>query len=51
MSARERVEFTALDYHADDSFREARYRFEGDAATGWTILRDGRPALELRTSR
>ncbi|HEX5052337.1 MAG TPA: alcohol dehydrogenase catalytic domain-containing protein [Planctomycetota bacterium] len=41
------IEFEALDYRADQSFTEARYRFEGDADRGWRVFRDGGLALEL----
>ncbi|TAH34347.1 MAG: hypothetical protein EYC70_15480 [Planctomycetota bacterium] len=44
---RTEVEFTAPEYHADGSFRVARFRFEGTMERGWSVLRDGRPQLQL----
>ena len=42
-----RVDFQAPEYHADQSFHETAYRFEGSLETGWSITRDARPHLEL----
>ena len=39
--------FDALEYRADQSFATARYRFVGDEQRGWTVERDGKPALAL----
>ncbi len=39
--------FDSLDYHADDRFRPAHYVFEGNVASGWQVLRDGRVTLML----
>lgn len=41
------VSFTAYEYHADGSLREASYRYEGSEHVGWRIAREGRPYLEL----
>jgi threonine dehydrogenase-like Zn-dependent dehydrogenase len=42
-----RVEFSAEEYRADQSFQEARFAFEGSPSDGWSVLRDGAPHLEL----
>lgn len=41
------IDFDALDYRADQTFATARYRFDGDTAHGWRVLRDGALVLEL----
>jgi threonine dehydrogenase-like Zn-dependent dehydrogenase len=41
------VEFDALEYTKEASFQKASYRYEGDARTGWTVLREGRDHLTL----
>ena len=42
-----RVAFTAPEYQADASIRPAAYVFEGSAADGWAVVRDGREHLRL----
>lgn len=39
--------FDAYDYCADDTFRLARYRIDGDERSGWCVERDGERLLEL----
>lgn len=39
--------FDALDYRSDQSFAQARYRYEGDEASGWIVERDGIEVLRL----
>ena len=41
------IEFDTFDYRADQTFTKARYRFEGDPARGWLVLRDGAEVLRL----
>ncbi len=41
------IAFEALDYRADQTFASARYRYDGDEATGWTVQRDGAEVLRL----
>lgn len=41
------IQFTAYDYHSDDSFQVSEYRFEGSEETGWKITRNGAPYLDL----
>jgi threonine dehydrogenase-like Zn-dependent dehydrogenase len=41
------VDFSALEYTKDASFHQASYRYEGDAKTGWNILREGKELLVL----
>jgi threonine dehydrogenase-like Zn-dependent dehydrogenase len=41
------VDFSALEYKKDASFHQASYRYEGDAGTGWRILREGKEHLVL----
>src|SRR5690606_30245208 len=41
------LSFDALEFHADESFRPARYRLRGTPADGWTILRNGSERLRL----
>jgi len=41
------LDFTALEYTKDASFQQASYRYEGDAETGWRILREGKEHLVL----
>lgn len=41
------VAFTAPEYQPDGSIAPAAYAFAGDAATGWTITREGRTHLRL----
>ena len=42
-----RVEFQALEYHADASLRDATYCYEGSCAAGWTVWRNQRRHLQL----
>ncbi len=41
------IEFKAIEYTRQASFREAAYRYEGSPESGWRILRNGEPYLEL----
>ncbi len=41
------LDFSALEYTKDATFRQALYRYEGDAETGWRILREGKEYLVL----
>jgi len=41
------IAFEALDYRADQTFASARYRYDGDEASGWTVQRDGVEILRL----
>ena len=41
------LDFSALEYTKDASFQQASYRYEGDAKTGWCILREGKEHLVL----
>jgi len=43
----ETIEFKAIEYHADCSFGQASYRYEGAPENGWEITRQGKPYLEL----
>ncbi len=43
----EPVDFSALEYTKEASFQKASYRYEGDAETGWRIVREGRDHLTL----
>lgn len=43
----EMIDFKAFEMNRDGSLSEASYRYEGDESTGWRILRDGDPHLEL----
>ena len=40
------VEFKALEYQADASFRHTSYRYE-QTGSGWQVLREGKPHLDL----
>jgi len=46
-SARLRVEFEGLEYHASDRVQSARYAMEGSSAEGWRITRNGSDHLLL----
>lgn len=41
------IAFEALDYRADQTFASARYRYDGDEASGWSVQRDGAEILRL----
>lgn len=41
------LNFKALDYTSDDTFIESDYNYKGDELTGWSILRNGVPYLNL----
>jgi threonine dehydrogenase-like Zn-dependent dehydrogenase len=41
------VNFAAFEYTKDASLHQASYRYEGDAETGWCILRKGKEHLAL----
>ena len=41
------VNFAAIEYTKDASFQQASYRYEGDAETGWRILRGGKEHMIL----
>ncbi len=41
------LDFSALEYTKDASFQQASYRYEGDAGTGWRVLREGKEHLIL----
>ena len=41
------VAFQAYEYQADGSLASAGYRFQGSTEAGWTVFREGVPALEL----
>jgi threonine dehydrogenase-like Zn-dependent dehydrogenase len=41
------LDFSALEYTKDATFQQASYRYEGDAETGWRILREGKEHLVL----
>ena len=41
------IAFEALDYRADQTFTSAKYRYDGDEATGWRVSRDGIEVLRL----
>jgi threonine dehydrogenase-like Zn-dependent dehydrogenase len=41
------IEFDALDFHADQTFAPARYRYDGDERRGFRVERDGRFVLRL----
>jgi len=43
----DRIGFEALEHRSDGSFAPARFRFEGDPATGWQVLRNERAHLSL----
>lgn len=41
------VDFVALEYNRDETFRESSYRYEGSTERGWRILREGEEHLTL----
>ncbi|TGK21238.1 zinc-binding alcohol dehydrogenase [Leptospira fluminis] len=41
------LEFSAFDYHRDDTFTRSTYRVEGSERDGWEILRNGESYLTL----
>src|SRR5678815_2230483 len=41
------ITFDAMDYRSDQTFARAHYRFDGDAASGWRVERNGSPLLQL----
>jgi len=41
------LDFSALEYTKDATFQQASYRYEGDAETGWRVLREGKEHLVL----
>jgi threonine dehydrogenase-like Zn-dependent dehydrogenase len=41
------VDFQAQEYQSDGSIRPARYSFSGSTKAGWTVARNGEPALHL----
>ena len=41
------IEFSGLEYHADQTFAEAVYRFDGDPSQGFRIERNGQLHFEL----
>ncbi|WP_342775990.1 alcohol dehydrogenase catalytic domain-containing protein [Leptospira fletcheri] len=41
------MEFSAFDYHSDDTFSLSKYRVEGSEQEGWEILRNGESYLTL----
>ena len=41
------VDFVALEYNRDATFRESSYRYDGSTETGWRILREGEEHLTL----
>ncbi|MFP6641108.1 MAG: alcohol dehydrogenase catalytic domain-containing protein [Myxococcota bacterium] len=47
MSDTHRIEFEALEYHADASVQPAHFSMEGSSETGWRIIRDGADHLSL----
>ncbi len=40
-------DFVTFEYTKEASFQQASYRYEGDAKTGWRILREGQEHLSL----
>ena len=41
------IEFRAMEYQKDTSFREVSYRYEGEEESGWRINREGVKHLDL----
>ncbi|EKO52594.1 alcohol dehydrogenase, catalytic domain protein, GroES-like family [Leptospira kirschneri str. 200803703] len=42
-----KIEFSAMDYHSDETFEKANYLFKGSLEKGWEIYRNGKEYLRL----